>query len=155
MFFCINMKATVLWMCVSTVVVFEIHFVGEYSPFFGHNSGFFQSKDISQSSLDFSRPITLNKSVEDSHIYEKRTKDLQQQQLRRNDSGRSYYTELSTESGKQSVLGQYHRKAEDSQYRGIQSNSLWPGGPIEGSYYEWRMIVSDCSVSCGKGWLPL
>ncbi len=22
---------------------------------------------------------------------------------------------------------------------------------VEGSYYEWRKIVSDCSVSCGKG----
>jgi len=35
---------------------------------------------------------------------------------------------------------------------GNNYNSLhWSGMPMEGSYYEWRKIVSDCSVSCGSG----
>ena len=94
-----------------------------------------------ESSLDFSRPIVI---PEEDAQYQMIGSKLPNQK----DPHARNYNNFYLEHGS---FKSNHDDNADS-LRLPSSNSLtWQAQPMEGSFYEWRKIVSDCSVSCGSG----
>jgi hypothetical protein len=90
---------------------------------------------ISETSVDFSRPILVPADDSQYQMINSRSGELE---LTEESDGSSFHFESTID----------HLASASSQ---SINSILWQNQPIEGSFYEWRKIVSDCSVSCGAG----